>query len=279
MFRGVIDARGRLEGMPPDGPRLALLSDVHGNLHALEAVLAEIEREGVELVAFLGDLVGYGANPAACVRLARERGIFCLKGNHEALLFEAAIPARERDGRKARAASRLSGSHPVLEPLLHALDELSAADLDWLENLALVHEIPGGWAAHASFEDFGAWNYVFDAESAKPSLDLLQQAGGKIGFAGHTHVQQAFWDEIGGPRPEPLGEGRWHWPEGLSSVVTVGAVGQPRDGDPRAAWTMWDPSSRTLEFRRTAYDVRAAAAAILDADLPDELALRLFIGN
>ena len=158
------------------------------------------------------------------------------------------------------------------------MGELDEEDLEWLRRLKIAADLPGGWATHASFENFAAWNYVMDVASAQPSLEQLKKAGGKIGFVGHIHVQQAFWDSTDGREPETTGDQRWRLPEGMAVVVTVGSVGQPRDGDPRAAWTLWHPETRELEFRRTPYDVRGAAEAILAAGLPDELALRLFEG-
>jgi diadenosine tetraphosphatase ApaH/serine/threonine PP2A family protein phosphatase len=137
-------------------------------------------------------------------------------------------------------------------------------------------KIPGGIMAHASLDDPGAWNYIESREAAWPTLLALRELTERIGFFGHTHQQELFPDPDAAEGPEQLDALRWRLPEGLACAVTVGSVGQSRIAkDQRAAWTLWDPRERIVEFRRTEYDNLAAARGILAARLLRDSALSI----
>ena len=242
--------------------RIAVISDIHGNRPALEAVLAEIDDEGVDRIWCLGDIVGYGGEPDPCRELAAERADVCLAGNHD-LAVRGDIPLNEFS-RGAELAARWT--------------QETLAD----ENLAYLYELEpkevhdGLGLYHASPRD-PVWEYVLSALLAELCLDAQPE---RVCLIGHSHVALAFMRQEGTPatgEPCPagttldLGEGEW--------LVNPGSVGQPRDGDPRAAWLVLDTAAWTADYRRTPYDIPAAAAAIRAARLPDSLAERLEYGQ
>jgi diadenosine tetraphosphatase ApaH/serine/threonine PP2A family protein phosphatase len=242
--------------------RIAILSDVHGNLPAFEAVLGDVEEESVEEVWCLGDLVGYGAQPDDCVQLARDRCDLSLAGNHD-LVVTGDIPISDFSA-SAAAAARWT-VETITEETMAYLKGLKPSD-------------PGREPAlyHASPRD-PVWEYVLSTWQADECLDLTDA---RVVAVGHSHV--ALWfsrDDEGnmsgataeGGEVKDLSGGRW--------LVNPGGVGQPRDGDPRAAWLLLDTSTWTAEWRRVEYPIEDAARAIEEAGLPVVLAERLFAGQ
>ena len=242
--------------------RIALLSDVHGNLPAFEAVLGDVDEQTVEEVWCLGDLVGYGAEPDACVQLARDRCDLSLAGNHD-LVVTGDIPISDFSS-SAAAAARWT-QETIGEETMSYLKGLDPADAE--REPALYHASPRD----------PVWEYVLSTWQADECLDLMDA---RVGAVGHSHV--ALWfrrdDEgkVSGATAEAdseldLSEGRW--------LVNPGGVGQPRDGDPRAAWLLLDTSTWKANWRRVKYPIDEAARAIDDAGLPHELAERLYSGK
>jgi len=243
-----------------------VISDVHSNLPALETVLTAVEEAGVDELWCLGDLVGYGADPDACTALIRERCEVCLVGNHDlAALGELDVSAFSET---ARAAAEWTA------------EVAGEETMEYLRGLrpALSHE--GFGLFHASPRD-PVWEYVLSVDQAEAGLDAQEE---RIGLIGHSHVQLFFTRPQDRPRPGhahgaqategtllDLAEGAW--------LVNPGSVGQPRDGDARAAWLELDRGESTARFHRVPYDVEAAGAAILEAGLPDSLAERLTVGR
>jgi predicted phosphodiesterase len=249
--------------------RLALLSDIHGNLPALEAVLDEIDAAEVEEVWCLGDLVGYGAQPNECTTLVRDRCAVSLVGNHDlAALDQIDIstfsPAAAAAVRWARAE----------------MTEATSEYLHGLEPADDTHEIA---LYHASPRD-PVWEYVLWPDQA---AQCIRAQARRVSFIGHSHVALFFAlaDERDGAA-EPLdargaqaaagttldlGRGRW--------LVNPGSVGQPRDGDPRAAWLELDTNAWRATFHRVSYEIDRAADAIVAAELPEHLARRLYVGQ
>jgi predicted phosphodiesterase len=242
--------------------RVAIVSDVHGNRHAFEAVLDAVEASGAEELWCLGDLVGYGAEPDACVELARRHAAICLVGNHD-LAVRGEIPF-EQFTRGAELAARWT--QEVIDPAsLAYLADLEPQRLD--EPIGLFHASPRD----------PVWEYVLSPLQAELCLDAARH---RVTCIGHSHIALAFSRRDGVPA---TGETR---PQGTELDVSAGdwllnpgSVGQPRDGDPRAAWLLLDLDGWTATYERTEYDVAGAASAIRAARLPDSLAERLAHGQ
>ncbi|NLT06312.1 MAG: metallophosphoesterase family protein [Solirubrobacterales bacterium] len=250
---------------PPDSngapARIAIVSDVHGNLPAFEAVLEDVEAAGVDAVWCLGDLVGYGASPDGCVALALERCDVLLGGNHDLAVagrvdladFSPAAAAAARWTREHAAPDTLA----TLERLPPARDE---------GPIGLYHGSPGD----------PVWEYVLSSRQAAEALDLMSP---RIGAIGHTHVALSFVRADGRLSGDPAPAGTEHDIAAGEWLLNPGSVGQPRDGDPRAAWLLVDLAAWTASWRRVEYPIDAAARAIAATDLPRHLADRLFIGQ
>ena len=238
------------------------MSDIHGNRHAFEAVLDEIELSECSEMWCLGDLVGYGAEPDACVDLARRHAAVCLAGNHD-MGVRGDLPLEEFSRGAALAArwTRETISSGTLDYLL----SLKPQDLD--EAVGLFHASPRD----------PVWEYVLSPLQAELCLDVQAH---RVCLIGHSHVALSFSRTAGGPAtgetrgPDDeldLEAGEW--------LINPGSVGQPRDGDPRAAWLELDTDGWRAIYRRTDYDIAGAAAAIRAARLPDSLADRLAYGQ
>lgn len=243
--------------------QVAVLSDIHANRHALEAVLEDVERSDAQEIWCLGDVVGYGADPNDCCRLIAERSAVCLAGNHDlAVTGELTLDDFSRG-----AALAARWTQDVIEP----------GPLAWLSELRPAGERAGVALFHGSPRD-PVWEYVLSALLADLCFDVTP---GDVTLIGHSHVALSFHREEG---ESATGEARR--PEddaaelrGRQWLLNPGSVGQPRDGDPRAAWLLLDLDAGTAGWRRTAYDVDGAAAAIRAARLPDSLAERLEYGQ
>jgi diadenosine tetraphosphatase ApaH/serine/threonine PP2A family protein phosphatase len=242
--------------------RIALLSDVHGNLPAFEAVLADVDEVGVEEIWCLGDLVGYGAQPDECVALARDRCDLCLAGNHD-MVVTGAIDIADFSSSAATAA-------------LWTRERIGADALEFLTGLSPEQDGRAIGLYHASPRD-PVWEYVLSNWQADECMDLMEP---RIGAIGHSHV--ALWftrtgeGQVDGSAAEAclerdLSDGEW--------LINPGAVGQPRDGDPRAAWLLLDTLEWSAQWRRVEYPIELAASAIEQAGLPAVLAQRLFVGQ
>jgi diadenosine tetraphosphatase ApaH/serine/threonine PP2A family protein phosphatase len=238
--------------------RVGVISDVHGNLAALEAVLAALD---TDVVWCLGDLVGYGAKPNECCALVRERATVCLAGNHD-LAVRGTIDLSEFSGDAAIAARWTKG---VLEQEW----------LDYLGSLETTGEADGVSLYHGSARD-PVWEYVLSDEAALATIVLAQNP---VALVGHSHValQVALHETTleGGPAPAgtriDLADAR--------RLFNPGSVGQPRDGDRRAAYLVLDLEARTAAFERVEYDVERTQAEIRAAGLPEVLAARLAFGQ
>jgi predicted phosphodiesterase len=242
--------------------KVAVISDIHGNRHAFEAVLGDVAASDAHELWCLGDLVGYGAEPDACVELARAHVAVCLAGNHDlAAIGHVPVAAFTRG-----AGLSLQWTREVMR----------SDNLDFLAGLRPQGREGPVDLFHASPRD-PVWEYVLSSLLAELCLDEQPQ---RVGLIGHSHVALAFARDdgelaTGEPRREgtelDLASGEW--------LVNPGSVGQPRDGDRRAAWLLLDLDEWRASFRRTEYDVSGAAAAIRAAHLPDSLAERLGYGQ
>lgn len=247
--------------------KIAILSDIHSNLPALNAVLREVGKSGAKRIIFLGDIVGYGASPAECVEWVRKLGGECVMGNHE-----VTTQAVREHGSRCLAPDWESDGYQA--GLVHSAKALDEGQVKWLAGLPFILEISGAVVAHANLVNPQSFAYIEDTESAQPSLNLLRKSGHNIGFFGHTHKQEVFPDPTG--EVERLDDSRFRIPAGLACVVMVGAVGQPRhESDRRACWVLWDAEENIVEFKKTDYNRLAAAKQIAEAGLPMESAIRL----
>jgi predicted phosphodiesterase len=240
--------------------RVAVISDIHGNLHALTAALEAIDRAGVDAIWCLGDVVGYGPRPNRCCAVARERSDVCLVGNHD-LGVLGRLDLAEFSYDAAFAAQWTRG---VLEPGARS----------FLESLEPAAEAEGVELYHGSARD-PVWEYVLSPEAAAASL-LASSA--PVVLVGHSHVALALGlrgDALdGGLAPGgteiDLDEARW--------LLNPGSVGQPRDGDARAAWLLLDLGTGRGTFQRVGYPIERTQAEIRERGLPVALADRLAHG-
>jgi len=250
-------------------PKIAILSDVHSNLPALKAVLRDVAETGADQILFGGDTVGYAAQPDECVSLVRETGGVCVLGNHD---FYTLAVRRDREN---LPSPRIWKKNPVWAGVELAARTLGEDNAAWLADLPGVLKIPGGILSHSALHDFGDWPYIQSLKDARPTLAILRETGDGVGFFGHTHCQEIFYEPKDAILPERLDSSRMHLPEGVVCAVIVGSVGQPRDNDLRAAWVLWDSEKRIVEFRHTEYPALETAREILLTGLPKESALRL----
>jgi diadenosine tetraphosphatase ApaH/serine/threonine PP2A family protein phosphatase len=248
-----------VEGTPR---RVAIVSDVHGNLPAFQAVLDAVRASDADVIWCLGDLVGYGAQPDACVQLARESCQLCLAGNHD-LVVTGDLDIGDFSYAAAAAAE-------------WTRDHIAEESLGYLRSLAPAEDGRAIGLYHASPRD-PVWEYVLSTIQAEECIELM---GPRLGAIGHSHVALFFRRQDGSAvvgaqatdgMQADLSSGDW--------LVNPGGVGQPRDGDPRAAWLLLDTEDWTAVWHRVEYPIDEAAKAIRDAGLPAVLAERLYTGQ
>jgi predicted phosphodiesterase len=240
--------------------RVAVISDIHANLAALEVVLAAVDADAPDELWCLGDLVGYGPRPNECCEAVEARADVCLGGNHD-LAVRGSLDLGEFSPDAAAAASWTSY---VLSPAARA----------YLDSLEPEGERAGVPLFHGSARD-PVWEYVLSDEAAAVTIEL---AGAPLVLVGHSHValQVALRDGVlaGGVAPA----GTEVELDGGSVLLNPGSVGQPRDGDPRAAYLLLDLEARRASFRRLDYDIERTQAEMRAEALPDVLVTRLAAG-
>jgi diadenosine tetraphosphatase ApaH/serine/threonine PP2A family protein phosphatase len=242
--------------------RVAIATDIHGNRHAFEAVIAAAEEAGAEELWCLGDLVGYGGDPDASVALARRHCSVCLAGNHDLAVVD--VLSLDEFSRGAALAARWTR------------EVITEETREFLLSLKPEGTAGGVGLYHASPRD-PIWEYVLSGLTAELCFDVTDH---RVSLIGHSHVALSFDRQEGSPasgttRKEgtelDISMGQW--------LLNPGSVGQPRDGDPRAAWLMLDTGAWTATYRRAEYDIAGAMAAIRAANLPESLAERLQHGQ
>jgi diadenosine tetraphosphatase ApaH/serine/threonine PP2A family protein phosphatase len=241
--------------------RVAVVSDIHSNLHALEAVLAAIEAEAPDELWCLGDLVGYGPRPNECCAAIVERMDVCLAGNHD-LAVRGTIDVDEFHG-DAGVAARWTRE---------VLDRQWRSLLDRLEPEGVAHEVA---LYHGSARD-PIWEYVLSDEAALATLEL---AGSPLVLVGHSHVALRVVQTEGELDGGIAAAGTEQELSGVRALLNPGSVGQPRDGDPRAAYLLLDLDARRASFRRVEYDIERTQREMRDVGLPELLAARLELGQ
>ena len=251
--------------------RFALMSDLHANMPAVSACLADIESKQIDQIAILGDLIGYGPNPSEVVALCRrlhEGGAIVLRGNHdEPHLPDLEMPA----GRRAIEVVAAWTYH-----------QLSQEDRHWLRSLPLVATHYRYAFVHATLDDPQAWFYATDHHRIDRCIDsAATQYQASVVLCGHVHEQILFYQGTGREymRFTPSPGVTIKLKEHRSWLACVGSVGQPRDGDPRACYAILDTDSHTIQFNRVFYDIKQVVRDLGLNHLPEELALRLERGR
>lgn len=242
---------------------VAILSDIHSNFEALTAVLDDIKSQQVSKIICLGDIVGYASGVRSCLRAIRELECPVVMGNHDEAACRPEPPEDFSDTAWAGiefAASRLSKSSRA-----------------WMTSFPRNLQLEGISFTHASLAAPGDWEYVLTSRDARRHFAVQSQ---RLGFCGHTHQPMVWWEKSPGAkitcRP---GKGVMTLPEGGKILVNVGAVGQPRDGDPRACYVVHRTQQNTVEFCRLSYDLKRTKKKIFRAGLPRFTAQRLSLGR
>jgi len=240
----------------------AIFGDIHGNIEALTAVLQTLSNLGVEKMYCTGDIVGYGASPRECLELVRDLGICSVRGNHDDYTTQTG-------GREWRIRPE------AREVILWNRSQLGPEHLDWLRQLPHVHQEKHFSVVHASHVYVPQWPYILNERAAIHNF-LFQPRS--LCFCGHSHVP-VYVSHRPGRRPQLDLLHNTLLPRRQSVAIGVGAVGQPRDNDPRACVVLFDDEVHSVRVVRVAYDVEGAQQRIRSAGLPDELAERLALGQ
>lgn len=239
----------------------AILADVHGNLEALQSVVEDFRSEGAKQIAFLGDAVGYGANPNECLALLRELTDLRVAGNHD---FGAV------------GLTDVAYFNPAARAALEwTRENLSAENRRLIEELSLVRETGDVTLVHSSLDDPAEWNYILTIYDAEESFLHLRSF---LAFIGHSHRPIIFAREKNG-RMQSFEKTEAILEEDSQYIINVGSVGQPRDHNPRAAYALYDDIQQKYRLKRVPYDIQTAQEKILRAGFPSSLAERLEFGQ
>ena len=243
--------------------RLGIFSDVHANYEALSAVLEALRHEQIDVYYCLGDTVGYGGSPNECAEIVRGLASATILGNHD-----AAVAGRMDYSYYYEAARQALDVHASL---------LTATNLDWLRGLPYTHRLPeiDVDLCHGSPVRIEEFEYIFAPEQARELLPMWDDLA-QLTLIGHSHLCKVFAMTEDSVEELPVGD--FELEPDLKYVVSVGSVGQPRDYDNRASYTVFDADARRFEFKRVEYDIEAAAEKVLRARLERNFAHRLYLG-
>ena len=239
--------------------RYAIFGDVHANFEALQAVLEDARANEVTHYVCLGDLVGYNADPVACLELVRAMECPIVKGNHD---------------EQACEVTDLSYFNPLAARAIQwTRDQLNDEQKEWLKALKFSRLVRNFTIVHSTLDSPASWGYVLSDLDASASFSYQHT---QLCFYGHTHVPRAF---IRDTRVHEVAPSTITLEAGRKYFFNVGSVGQPRDQDWRASYALYTPSSQTVQWRRLPYDIETAQNKIIAAGLPERLALRLAEGR
>ena len=246
--------------MPAD-MKFAIFGDIHANLEAFEAVLKHAAEQAVTHYVCVGDIVGYNANPIECMEKVRELKCTSVRGNHDHYC------SHDED---------LESFHPMAAAVIDwTRKQLSEEQKSWLKHLHYKRAVENFTVVHSTLDMPDKWGYVFDNLDAMTNFNYQLTS---VCFHGHTHVPVAF--ERGSSRSiKTIMFEKLSIEQGNKYFINVGSVGQPRDGDPRAAYVTYDFNNKKVELHRVEYDIAAAQAKIIEAGLPEWLAERIGIGK
>ncbi len=239
--------------------KCAIISDIHGNLEALQRTLDLLARENIKKYFCAGDIVGYGADPSECINIAQRLDAPTVCGNHDA----AVCGRLSLDYFNDAAASAISWTN----------SNLTIREIDFLKKLEFVHSEKDITLVHGTLPDPGAFNYMIDRGSAERTFKLMKT---RVCFVGHSHIPAIFKEKRGKVKLISESAATISGEERL--VVNVGSVGQPRDGDWRLSYAVYDAGKGSVEIKRANYDVESAKTKIINSGLPVFLAERLSLG-
>lgn len=243
--------------------KYAIISDIHANLQALTTVLEQIDKIGVDQIVCLGDVVGYNGNPNECVEIIRERQIPTICGNHDAVACRVSDPW---------------GFNPVaLAAAIWTRNNLKAVNLDWLRSLPNTRQFEHFLAVHGSPMDRDT--YIFGWDDIVPHLRFLEEQNVHLCFFGHTHCPGIFSADSSMNVDDFQNTARFTLDDRKTFLVNPGSVGQPRDGDRRASFGLFDTATREFELVRAPYLFKLAAEKVIEVGLPPFLAERLSLGR
>ncbi|MCK5595619.1 metallophosphoesterase family protein [bacterium] len=239
--------------------KYGLLSDIHSNLEALNAVLKEFKEEQVEKNICIGDIVGYGANPNECVELIRNNNFESVAGNHDLAVI----------GRQD-----IEHFNPIAkESMIWTADTLTTDNREYLKQLELKKEFPGFVIVHSTILEPEEWKYVRTTLEAHRNFKELTKP---VCFFSHSHIPIVFKEK---ERPEFSFDTSINIEENIKYLINVGSVGQPRDKNPKACYAIYDTEEKKVEIKRVSYDIKTAQNKIREADLPRMSAYRLETGE
>lgn len=242
--------------------RIAVFSDVHANLEALQETLAFLEKEKIEKFFIVGDLIGYGANPNECIDLIRQLDCEIVAGNHDyGVLAKTDINLFNAMAKQA---------------IQWTIRQMSQASLDYLSNLQLVQKKDNWCLVHATLESPASWQYVFDNTDALNQFVCFKEW---ICFIGHSHLPIIFELQEQNQSVNEIRATNYRLKDNCRYLINVGSIGQPRDGDNRACFVIWDKEKSELKYVRLEYNIKSAQEKIIKAGLPEFLALRLSLGK
>jgi diadenosine tetraphosphatase ApaH/serine/threonine PP2A family protein phosphatase len=239
----------------------AILSDVHGNLEAFQAAIQDLRQKGVERIAFLGDIVGYGANPNECADLLQDLSPFSVAGNHDFAVV------RKTDVSYFNSVAKAA--------VLWTQKILTDKNRAFLDHLPLTRQWEEMVFVHATPNDPDQWNYIFSFPEAEAGFQALI---GELAFIGHSHRPLILSQEKN-KKVKALDGEEITLEKGVRYIINVGSVGQPRDGNPNAAYGILDTDAKKYRLRRVPYDIETAQRKIIQAGLPVLLAERLASGS
>jgi len=239
--------------------RYGIIADIHGNLEAFESALRALSREKIDKYLCVGDIIGYGADPHECIKMTRALGALTVIGNHEAAC--SGLMNIDYFNDEARAA------------VIWTKQNLKKDDFVFLKKADLTYTNAHLTMVHGTLPEPSEFNYMRSRDAARETLGLMKT---NICFVGHTHVPGIF--SVKGGRLKYFCEEKTKIAKGEKLIVNAGSIGQPRDGDPRSCYSVYDTDSRVVELKRVAYDVEKAQKKILEAGLPGFLAERLGAG-
>lgn len=238
-----------------------MISDIHGNLEAFHAVLEALSKDNIDKYLCIGDVIGYGADPGACISLVKS-------------IKPAALVAGNHEWGVLGLVDLKDFTEIAKEAVIWAMGVLSQDELGYLKSFKLVFEEKYFTLVHGALEAPEKFYYIFNASDAYQSMKSMKT---NLCFVGHTHIPGIFYSDESGIlyTQEP----KIKIERDRKYIINAGAVGQPRDGDPRASYAIYDDETGAVEIRRVTYDIKTAEEKILKAGLPKRLAYRLQEGR